>query len=416
MSERLTRLNPFNPKKPASPIYFAGRVREISTVVRCISQTFHGESENILVTGERGIGKTSLAYFVKHIAEKKEAPDGFSPDFNFLVSFNQLKSKMSQDDVIQLIVGDLKHLTLKTIPERMKKFFDDEIKSFSFGKLFSLERKEKSINFSEEFARYLEAIWDRIQDRYTGLIIVLDEFDQLSALAGFASFWKSLYEKLDIDGYKKIMFVFVGLSRKLDPFFEDHPSVVRLFEHIEVSLMNAQESEQVINKALEQTNPRVTISREAMEAIIRFSGGYPQFIQELGYATFEMDNDNHLDMRDFIRGVEGNEFYEGAIKQLGRKLFDKMYLQDIGSDTYRKILSAIARHKKETIKPSEISKQSGISKKVVGTYLRNMVKRNILVKEIRGEYHLVNRLFGVYILLYEKKLENSKKLPLLEKE
>lgn len=414
-AERMIRKNPFNPDKPVSPIYFAGRVRETYTAVRCISQTYHGNSKNIIISGERGIGKTSLAYFIKYIAEKKETPGDFDRDFNFLVSFNQLKAKMSRDEVLQRVARDLQDLTVRTGLDKVKKFFDSEIKSLSIANLLSFERKDKSQDLSAEFARYLEALWDRIQYQYTGLIIILDEFDQLSGLAGFASFWKSLYEKLDIDGYKKIMLVFVGLSRKLDPFFQDHPSIVRMFEHIEVSLMTAEEAGQVIDKTLGQTSPRVAIDARAREAIIHFAGGYPQFIQELGYAAFEVNPGGLLSYQDFVRGLEGDEFYEGAIQQLGRRHFDKMYLQDIGSDTYRKILSTIARHDQETIEPTEIADQSGISAKKIGAYLRNMVARNILVRESRGEYRLVNRLFGVYILLYEKKLESSRNLPLLDK-
>jgi len=415
-AERLTRINPFKPEQPASPIYFAGRTKEIHTAVRCISQTYHGNSKNMLILGERGIGKTSLAFWVKYIAEKHETPNPLNLDFNFLVSFNQLKAKMTQNDVIQMLANDLKNLTLKTGLGRAREFFDSEIKSLSIGNLFSLERKEKPINLDLDFAHYLEGIWDRIRDQYHGIIIILDEFEQLAGLEGFASFWKSLYEKLVIDGYQRIMFVFVGLSRKLDPFFEDHPSVVRLFDHVEVSLMTPEESAEVIQKALAQTKPVVTIDPRAQDAIIHFSGGYPQFIQELGHAAFEMDQDNHLSHEDFIRGIFGDKSHEGAIKQLGRKLFDKMYLQDIGSDTYRRILSAIAKNEKETITRNEISAKSGIPQKTVGTYLRNMIARSILVKEGRGQYRLVNRLFGVYIALYEKNLENSKKLPLLEKE
>ena len=50
--------NPFTPNSPIDPQYFAGRLDEVYKVQAALNQTRHGKTQHILLTGERGIGKT----------------------------------------------------------------------------------------------------------------------------------------------------------------------------------------------------------------------------------------------------------------------------------------------------------------------------------------------------------------------
>src|SRR2546426_3648049 len=68
--EKPRERNPFNPTAPSSPEYFAGRLREIDFIVRALNQTRHGSQQNVMVTGERGIGKSSLALLARYIAQE----------------------------------------------------------------------------------------------------------------------------------------------------------------------------------------------------------------------------------------------------------------------------------------------------------------------------------------------------------
>jgi Cdc6-like AAA superfamily ATPase len=63
-----------NPFKPTLPVYkgmFAGRTTEIKRIETVLSETKNQNPTNLLIVGERGIGKTSLIFFAKHLAEGK---------------------------------------------------------------------------------------------------------------------------------------------------------------------------------------------------------------------------------------------------------------------------------------------------------------------------------------------------------
>lgn len=66
-----TKESPFTPGKPVPVEYFVARFDEIKRLERAIRQARSGRNENIFITGERGIGKSSLAGFIQHLAEKE---------------------------------------------------------------------------------------------------------------------------------------------------------------------------------------------------------------------------------------------------------------------------------------------------------------------------------------------------------
>jgi Cdc6-like AAA superfamily ATPase len=64
-------INPFQPGSPVPPGIFAGRVKEVERIYRAVIQTSHFSPQNVLIVGERGIGKTSIALISKAVALKK---------------------------------------------------------------------------------------------------------------------------------------------------------------------------------------------------------------------------------------------------------------------------------------------------------------------------------------------------------
>src|SRR3989339_1493132 len=65
--------SPFTPGRPVPVEYFVARRKELERLERAIRQTASGRNrnENIFITGSRGIGKSSLAQFIKYFAEKE---------------------------------------------------------------------------------------------------------------------------------------------------------------------------------------------------------------------------------------------------------------------------------------------------------------------------------------------------------
>ncbi|MDI6740387.1 MAG: hypothetical protein QME74_08500 [Candidatus Edwardsbacteria bacterium] len=58
------RINPFNPNSPVNPGFFVGRLDEIKSIERSLIQTRADSPCHFMITGERGIGKSSLLLYL----------------------------------------------------------------------------------------------------------------------------------------------------------------------------------------------------------------------------------------------------------------------------------------------------------------------------------------------------------------
>src|SRR3989344_5970468 len=62
------RFNPFNPQQPAKPTFFVGRTEEVKTFTNFLGQTINNSPMNLSITGDRGMGKTSILNKFEEIA------------------------------------------------------------------------------------------------------------------------------------------------------------------------------------------------------------------------------------------------------------------------------------------------------------------------------------------------------------
>jgi hypothetical protein len=63
--------SPFTPGSLVLPELFVGRSDQIEEVCRYARQACSGRLENIFLSGDRGIGKSSLAQFVRQLCSKE---------------------------------------------------------------------------------------------------------------------------------------------------------------------------------------------------------------------------------------------------------------------------------------------------------------------------------------------------------
>ena len=64
--------SPFTPGNPVPIELFVGRQDQIKKVLQYIGQITYGKPENAFLTGDRGIGKSSLASFLKHFVTNQK--------------------------------------------------------------------------------------------------------------------------------------------------------------------------------------------------------------------------------------------------------------------------------------------------------------------------------------------------------
>jgi hypothetical protein len=173
-----------------------------------------------------------------------------------------------------------------------------------------------------------------------------------------------------------------------------------VFEALPLDALTDEERKIVVTRGLasaRQANGFETgISEDAKNIIATLSDGYPHFIQQFAYCAFDEDRDNHIDAADVNAGAFSEH---GALDQLGKRYFSDLYIDQIGSEDYRKVLIAMADSNDEWVTRPTIIQRSGVKERIVDNALRVLKDRRIILlnERARGEYRLPTKAFAVWI-------------------
>ncbi len=99
------KYNPFKPGSIIHPGMFAGRFTELQEIEKLLFQTKNGNSSSFLIHGERGIGKSSLLFYINAVARGEISPND-GENFNFLVISVSLEPHDTYKDIIYKIARE----------------------------------------------------------------------------------------------------------------------------------------------------------------------------------------------------------------------------------------------------------------------------------------------------------------------
>ena len=171
----IPKINPFEPDKPAKPEIFSGRKFEIDQIRSALYRTAQAKSQHLLVEGDRGIGKSSLATYADHLAEASESVFA-GEDIRFLTVFVSLGTCRTTDEVCASILDEsykkirsASSSLLTSVSELLGK-----VNGISVGWLgVSLKDPSKASGvLSPQFVNLLEALWDKVKEHYAGMLVV----------------------------------------------------------------------------------------------------------------------------------------------------------------------------------------------------------------------------------------------------
>jgi hypothetical protein len=395
------KFNPFRPGKVVSPGMFSGRYDEIQSMERGLFQTKHGNPQHFLIEGERGIGKTSLLLYMDWVA--KGEIDGISNSkFNFMVLNLELREGMSADDIADTILESLKREIAGR--ERLKELCKsawDFLKGFEVaGVAYNSKTADVSLVKLDEITNILVEVIEKSKEDLDGIVILIDEADRPSTDAKLGEFCKLLTERLSRRKCEKVSLVLAGLPSLTGKIRESHQSAPRVFQIISLETLEPKECVKVIELGLdlaEQANKfRTQITPEASKALANLAEGYPHFIQEFCFCAFERDTDNNIDIDDVMAGAFSDN---GALEQLGQKYYAGMYIDQIGSDDYRKVLLCMAESLDGWVERQHLIDKSGVKPTIIDNALKSLKEKRTIVPNPKkqGQYRLPTKSFAIWI-------------------
>lgn len=410
----MVTVNPFKPNSPVPHGLFVGRGREIERLKAHLRQTRIENPSNFMVTGERGIGKSSLLLFTRFVAEGGIEIHG--EKLKFLVIDTDIDSNTSPLGLMRKIEISLRRGLAKSEPareiwENIWEFLQ-RIEIQGSG-LRSDENDQSDELALEEFSYSLAETCDRVcgstndedvlKGTYDGILILIDEADNASSALNLGSLLKLLCERLQRRGCNKLMFGLAGLTNLRDVLRNSHPSSLRIFEELILNRLSGKDVKRVVALCLDSANetadPKITIMEDAMDLLVEFSEGYPHFIQQFGYSAFEANSDSVIDIGDINRGALGPR---GAIEQIGNRYYRDDFYNKIQKDTYRQVLRIMANYQNDWVSKQEIRSKWPGKQGTLNNALHALKERKIILTKEgeRGVYRLQYRAFATWIKIY----------------
>lgn len=406
------KINPFRPNSPVPPGMFAGRGDLILTLQNALFQTRENNSANFMLTGERGIGKSSLLNYLKFIAEGDIDVNGNK--FNFLVVEVDIEPTTTKYSLVKKIELALERKLGSS--EKVKTFLKD-----TWGFISRFEAAGVKLNVSsdednaeillDEFAYSLSETAKRItkEDKdflsstYDGILLLIDEADNCSPLLDLGTFLKLFMERLQKNDCHNVMVGVAGLPNLHSILVESHPSSLRLFNQLIVDRLESEEVESVIDRCLklaeEKNGVKTTIDEDAKRSLINASEGFPHFIQQYGYSVFQADVDDNISMNDVNEGLLGKN---GAIEIIGERYYRNDFYSKIKSKPSREVLRIMSEKLNEWVKRSYIKGKFKGKDSTMDTAIKILCDKKIIVAKegVRGVYRLQQKAFAVWIKYY----------------
>jgi hypothetical protein len=392
--------SPFTPGQPVPLEFFEGRREEIEFLRKKVITSTSGRLQVIFMSGDRGIGKTSLASFVRHLAEKETQVLGIHTFLGGVTSLTEMTRRIFDRFV--------KENSDKQWYGKVVDYFADHVREIGlFGITLEFDAPEKDLEkLSKDFAPALQRLIKLLKDDRKGILLILDDINGLSKSPEFADWLKSLVDEIAVSRESlPLCILLVGLEERRQELIKNNQSLARVFDQVDVKAWSLEETYDFYINAFKKVG--LTIDETSLNLLTTYAGGYPTFAHEIGDAAFNKDTDNHIDDGDALVAIVH------ASIVVGEKYLDRQVLKAMRSERYHTMLSKIASLGSKTylLRKDIIPLLNEEEKRVFHNFLTKMKKFNVLIPDEeheRGAYRFSNILYSVYFMLEARR-------PLLEK-
>ena len=393
---------------------FAGRQDAVSNAYYALISA----GTNIAVIGNRGIGKTSLARQIENIAngdntllKRLDLPHDRRLDFltvylacgNSIQNTNELLKRLLTTNSC---LGDW----IYDIPEarREVKTYSPEVsaKIFGIGAKLSGEKTTETESVPAVSSHSIGTIFTNVcyaiitkGITLDGILIILDEFDQVQDPTGMAGILKSLATNVP-----KVKFCIVGVAQDIQKLMKEHESTDRLFAGSIIHLppMSIEELTEIVRIAEASINNYIRFSDEATDLLTRLAQGHPYMVHLVGKYALRIayQNDDRTITPEAVNNALVSIAERGADPVL-----EGRYKRAVGSSPQREtVLRAMAEVRGEdgeswTRDAYKIALEAGVDN--ASQYVGQLVTKEYgaELEKIRDRYYrFKDSLFAAYTL------------------
>ena len=383
--------NPFTPGSPVPPHLFVGRTQQLQEVTRYIDQAAAGRLQNVFLSGDRGMGKSSFAAYLRQIAIVRN---------NMVGVHTYLGGVTSLEDLVRHVLdGVLRETREQDWFERISGLFGDRIQQvgmFGVSVKFDPPREDLTV-LARNFPDALGNLVAGISEKKSGLLLVLDDINGLADTPDFAHWYKSFADSVATHfGHFPVLVLVVGTADKRDALATQQPSLMRVFQPVDIPRLGDGEVEGFFVKAFDGVE--MEIEDDAMRMLVQYSSGLPILMQEIGAGVYWGTSDAVIRRPDAMSGLVL------AAENVGKKYLDPVFYRTVRSDRYRSIVRKIARESfgSQFTRNDVMGRLDKNELMVFDNLLRRLRELGIVEQDVgegRGAYRFVNMLYPVYMYM-----------------
>ncbi|MDI6736118.1 MAG: ATP-binding protein [bacterium] len=391
--------SPFYPGQPVPVDFFTGRIDEIKRIARAIGQVESGKPLSVFLTGEYGIGKSSLAGFMRYYSEKNNHLIGIHVLLGGANTIDELATKT----VEAVINSQIYEPTITTkIRNALSKYIGEQ--EFLGFKINFEALKADAPNLSHGYLPFLRDLFSRLRENgIKGIMLILDEINGITGNPQFAHFIKSL---VDENALQKeplpLMLMLCGVEERRREMIQHHQPIERIFDIVEIKPMDSNEMRDFFNKSFGSVSMQVQDT--SMNLLCYYSAGFPKIMHLIGDTVFWVDRDGIVDENDAVNSILI------SAEEIGKKFVDQQVYNALKSKDYHSILEKLGKEKFDlSFNVKNVEKGlSDTEKKKFNNFLQRMKRLNVLKSgDKRGEYIFNSLLVRLYIFMNSVKKKSA---------
>lgn len=368
--------NPYTPNAGAEPQAVVGRDDQLASFDLLLARIERGRSEqSMIITGLRGVGKTVLLgqfratalehnWVVVELEVRKHDETEFRRDISarLRTALMELAPRARWTDRFQHAAAVLKSFTLSM----------DDSGTFSAGlDLEAAEGFADHANLAMDVTDVFLALGEAAKESGRGVVLLFDEIQFLNRQqleARIQALHKMVQRKLPIT------LVGAGLPQIAELAGDAKSYAERLFKFPEIGNLSSNDAKEALARPAQDED--VTYTADALEASVGITGGYPYFIQELGYAVWTVAAGPEITREDV---VVAEPAYEAKLDAS----FFRVRL-DRATDLQRAYLRAMAQLGPAAQKASDVADVMGRTSMNLGPTRAELINMGLLFTPQHG--------------------------------
>ncbi|MDR1819647.1 MAG: AAA family ATPase [Methanobrevibacter sp.] len=262
---------------------FYNRKNEITLLKKLLSTLEENSSPAIMLSGIRGVGKTSLLKKIKNEMEKDYLIDYIDLTCIDIYQTGKLTKIDLINEFYKVWMETINNNGLKTIINKIKKYF--KTKNFKIKEIIStegypiplIETKDNYKKLSDFVLELPQKIYEQENNGIKGVIMIIDEFQALKDLANDLDNFLWLFRSV-IQNQRNVAYIFSGSISSRDDMIEKIAGRKGAFGGRMLTIEINPFTKDTVYKYLKEKLPSLIFEEDGFERFYKCTRGIPHYV------------------------------------------------------------------------------------------------------------------------------------------